>query len=385
VSTAGGPGRRRPGPLLVAGGAVLLVALVVGVAVALARGGGEHPAPRPTSTIGRGVPVCAVVGSPDAAGTDLRIPLLRGLRKAHRELGVTGSLVSARGPDAFRAAVARFARQGCRLVAMAGAEADGAAPHAALAFPRTHFAVIGGSAGNGPPNLAAVRFHLDQAAFQAGYLAAALTTTGRVGEFGSVRDPSVEGLLDGFAAGVRKLNLDRFAGSHVVGWKFDPGTGVFTGSANDAGRGRAAAESLISRGADVLFAIGGGSARAAARVASSVGYTWMIGSGTDRGAGASDPDLWLTSVEERAGVMLRLMIDREVHHRFQAGVVEATYANGGVGLAPFRGLAATIPGNLRYDLEAVAAGLANGSLSTDPATYPKPTPSPGSTSSAPGG
>jgi hypothetical protein len=91
VSTTGGPGRTRSGPLrvLLAAGAALAVAAVA-VVVVVRAGASDGPAPRPTSTIGRGTHICVVVGSAPAIGARFRVPLSRALWKAHREIATTG-------------------------------------------------------------------------------------------------------------------------------------------------------------------------------------------------------------------------------------------------------------------------------------------------------
>jgi basic membrane protein A and related proteins len=377
VDVGDGPERSRSGPLRVLVPAAVGVALVAGGVVALVRAGAEGgPAPRPTSTIGRGVHVCVVVGTTGPDGGEFRVPLRRALWKAHRELATTGSLVEAHGPAPFAAAIRRFIGRGCDLTVTTGVEAPGAILTAARAYPSSHFAILGSTTGGSLPNVTAVRFHPEQAAFLAGYLAAAVSRTGIVGAFGDVSEPEVTRTLDGFAAGVEKLNADRELVIALLGWNPKRQTGLFTGSVDDTRAGRRVAQRLVADGADVVLGVDGQAVRGAAGVLDQVGDSFMIGSGWDWGQFSADPDLWLTGVQERSAVMLRLLIAREVRGEFDPGVVEATLRNGGVGLAKLRGPGGTISGRLKYNIKALALGIIRGEVPIDPSKYP-PLPPPG--------
>ncbi len=359
------------------------LALVAGGVVALVRAGAEGgPQARPSSTIGRGVRVCVVVGTPGPDGGEFRIPLQRALWKAHRELATNGSLVATRGSAAFTAAVERFAAQGCDLTATTGLEAPDATLAAARAHPSSHFAILGSTVGADLPNVTAVRFQPEQAAFLAGYLAAAVSRTGIVGAFGGTRVPEVTRILDGFAAGVLKLNADRQLAIVLLGWNPERRSGLFAGSVDEPLGGRRAAQRLVANGADIVLGVAGEAVRGAATVLNRVGDSFAIGSGWDWAQSGPDPDLWLTGVQERSAVMLRLLIAREVRGEFRPGLVEATLRNGGVGLAKLRGPGGTISGRLKYDVKALGLGIEEGTVSIDPLKY-SPLPAPGATPSGP--
>ncbi len=253
--------------------------------VLVSAGAEERPHPRPTSTIGAGTHICVVVGTPGPEGSRFRIPLNHALWKAHRELATTGSLVEARGPG-VAAAIERFVGRGCDLIAATGVEAGPATLRAAREHPSQHFALIGGTIGAGLPNVAAVNFHTEQAAFLAGYLAAALSQTGIVGAFGSIDAPQVVRVLNGFSAGVQKLNADRELAIALLGWDAATQTGLFTDSVDDPATGKRAAQRLVAKGADIVLAVAGDASRGAAGVLHGVGDSSMIrhrvGLGPDR-------------------------------------------------------------------------------------------------------
>ena len=381
MSTTGGPGRTRSGPFRVLVVLALALAVVAGVVVAVRAGAGGGAEPRPTSTIGRGTRVCVVIGTPGPEGARFRIPLGQSLRLAEHDLAVAGLLATARGTG-VATAIERFASQGCDLITTTGVEAARATATAAPLHPGIHFAVLGGARDPGLPNVTVVRFHLDQPAFLAGYLAAALSRTGIVGAFGSVSDATVIEVLDAFSAGVQKLNLDRDLAIPLLGWDARSDTGMLAGSSDDPEAGLRVAQRLVADGADIVLAVAGDAGRGAAHVTVGVGDAWMIGTGWDWARIANAPHHWITTIQERAGVMLRLLIDREVRGGFRPGFVEATLRNGGVGLAQLHGAGETLSGKLTYSMRELTEQLADGTLSTNPEDYPPPVP-PGATPAGP--
>ncbi len=354
--------------------------------VVLVRANGDRrPAARPTSTAGAGVRVCAVSGSPGPDGARFRAPVARALRSARRELAVSTELEAVTGPQEFAAALERFGAGGCDLVIAVGSEAPAATDAVAGDHPDTHFAVLGASGLSDRPNVLAVRFHPEQAAVLAGYVACAVSTTGIVGAFGGARTPQVEAVLDGFAAGVQRCRKDDVGVGRLLGWQPDTMTGRFARSPDDVEGGRTAGQRLVTYGADVVFAAAGRAGRGAAEVAIGVGDVAMVGFGTDQGATAHVPDVWLASVQEHASAMVRLLIDLEVGGSFRPGVVEATMANGGVGLSALRGTAGSVSLAVQYKLGVLRDGLAAETVPTTPSppASPAPTATPAPTPGVP--
>jgi basic membrane protein A len=61
-------------------------------------------------------------------------------------------------------------------------------------------------------------FATDQAAFPVGYLAVALTQTGKVVTFGGIQTPPVPIFMDGFVLGVEYYNQVKGTDVQVLGW-----------------------------------------------------------------------------------------------------------------------------------------------------------------------
>lgn len=54
---------------------------------------------------------------------------------------------------------------------------------------------------------------------------------------------------------------------------------------------------------------------------------------------------------------------------FKGGVLKGTLANGGVGLAPFHALESRVPISVQAKVAEIKRGVADGSISVDPANY----------------
>jgi basic membrane protein A len=93
------------------------------------------------------------------------------------------------------------------------------------------------------PNVAQVEFLSNEAGFLAGYVAAGISETGKVGVFGGLPVPPVTVFMDGYALGVQWFNSENGASVEVLGWDPDLQTGPFTFSFDPAD-GQAAASDL---------------------------------------------------------------------------------------------------------------------------------------------
>ena len=106
---------------------------------------------------------------------------------------------------------------------------------------------------NGKPLL----FNTQEAAFLAGYVAAAQSTTGTVATFGGIQLPSVTIFMDGFSDGVAKYNEDNGKSVQLLGWDKAAQTGVFAGNFDSQDDGKNIGQSFIDQGADIIMPVAG--------------------------------------------------------------------------------------------------------------------------------
>ena len=163
-------------------------------------------------------------------------------------------------------------------------------------------------------------FQTDEAAFLAGYLAAGMTKTGKVGTFGGIKIPTVTIFMKGFEAGVKYYNQQKSANVEVLGWDTAADDGLFTGNFNSTDDGRKFAESLMQEGADIIMPVAGPVGLGSAAVCKETGNCMIIGVDADWYETAPEyKEVVLTSVlkNDRCG---RLQHDqgrrgRQVHRR----------------------------------------------------------------------
>jgi basic membrane protein A len=271
-----------------------------------------------------------------------------------------------------------FVKQKCGLIVTVGAGMADTTVAVAKRKPEQRFLVTDAGAARGGGNVLSVVFRTDQAAFQAGYLAAEMTTTGTVATFGGIPIANVTSFMNGFAAGVLYYNRLHKRKVKLMGWNPRSQEGAFVSRdpTNFAAFGdRAAAlritADFISLGADIIMPVDGpigedGAGRAVRLTKKGL----LIGVDSDQFFSTPQyTDLWLTSVLKRYRRMVYLAMGEVVDGRFKGGVLTGTLANGGVGLAPFHGLDNRVPPSVRAKLKEIRSGIAKGSISVDPARY----------------
>jgi len=107
------------------------------------------------------------------------------------------------------------------------------------------------------PNVLGLTFATDEAAFLAGYLAAGMTKTGKVGAFGGIKIPTVTIFMKGMEAGVKYYNQQHGTSVELLGWETAADEGLFTGNFESTDDGRRFAESLMDEGADIIMPVAG--------------------------------------------------------------------------------------------------------------------------------
>ena len=237
--------------------------------------------------------------------------------------------------------------------------------------PDQRFAVIDFSFGGVYDNLAEVLFRVDQAGFLAGYLAAGISETGKVGVFGGIPVPDVLAFMDGYALGVEWFNDEYGAGVEVLGWDPDTQSGLFTFNFDNPADGQAAAGQLYDAGADTVFPVAGitsfGAYYEAVERKAAGEEVRVIGVDFDWAGTFGDPDrVILTSVIKDYGPAVFNQIAALVGGTWSGGEVFEGLASGSAEIAPFHMLNRAVPGFLKNDLKDLRAGIIEGIIPTVP-------------------
>jgi basic membrane lipoprotein Med (substrate-binding protein (PBP1-ABC) superfamily)/DNA-binding beta-propeller fold protein YncE len=326
---------------------------------------------RPTATPltpGAGRRLCQVIDPWGGAGDPFVQLTYQGVEQAAGLEGWEAARLAPATVPLINQAVEQFLASDCDLILAPVFSALPAIEAIARANPDQKFLALGYPVDT-PPNMWATSYAADQPAFLAGYAAAWLTKTGKVGTFGGVNhEPEVVRFMDGFALGVAYFNEQHGASVEVLGWDVTRREGLFIGDFCCGPEGAHFASQLMGEGADILLPVAGQAvANGAADAVSRHGSAYVIGVDIDFAQYApGNPDVVLTSIEkhlDRTVVLAATAIDDGT---FTGGLHVGNLATGEVALSPFHALDPLIPEALKADLERIAADIISGRLKTLP-------------------
>ncbi len=299
-----------------------------------------------------------------------------GLDKAVKELGGEDKYIVSNEASDYEPNLTEFASQGYDLVQAAGFFLGGALAKVAVKYPDVNFTVFDysypnsfdvpeGEVGNKEciPNVKGQIFKTDQAAFLAGYLAAGMTKTGKLGYFGGAKIPTVTIFGVGFQFGMDYYNKAHGTSVKLIGWDNNTGEGVFTGDFQDQVKGKEATQSLFDEGVDIFIPVGGQIGIPGFDVARERGGygIWVDTDGYNSLTGVQD--VILTSVMKVMDVSGAAVV-KEVYEGKFKGCTDyvGDIANQGVGIAPYHDLDSKVPADLKKEVEDLMAKIASGEI-----------------------
>ncbi|MBI4674011.1 MAG: BMP family ABC transporter substrate-binding protein, partial [Chloroflexi bacterium] len=212
------------------------------------------------------------VGGPD--DKSFNATSIAGMERAIKELGISpeSKYLQSRQPTDYEKNLQEFVTQKYNMIITVGFLLGLDTAKAAKANPEVKYAIVDyaypdcfGTAVEGKDcgsakeiaNTLGLTFRTEQAAFLAGYLAAGVSKTKKVGTYGGVQIPPVEDFMWGFQAGVNYWNAKHNDKVELLGWDSKTKKGVFTNTFTDPAKGKEAALSLIDEGADVILPVAG--------------------------------------------------------------------------------------------------------------------------------
>ncbi len=323
-----------------------------------------QPAATPTPEAKK-VKVCQVT---DVGGIDdksFNATAWKGVEDAVAKLGVEGKYLESQQQTDYEKNINAFIEEKCDLIVTVGFLLGDATKAAAEKNPDQKFAIV--DFAYDPPlnNVLGLTFATDQAAFLAGYAAAGVTKTGKVGTFGGIQIPPVTVFMDGFALGVRYYNEKHGTNVEVLGWDPEKQTGLFTGNFESTDDGRQMGLTLMDEGADIILPVAGPVGLGTAAAVQERGNAWIIGVDTDWTVSASQyTPIILTSIMKRMDNAVFAAVEQVVKGTFKGGVYVGTLENEGVGIANFP--AGVVSDQLKAELDQVKADIIAGKIKTTP-------------------
>lgn len=299
-----------------------------------------------------------------------------GLTKAVDDLGIQEALAQSQADSDYGPNVDSMVQQNCNLIFGVGFLLEDPIQQAAEANPDTNFALIDSSFAdadskpveleNGKPLV----FNTAEAAFLAGYLAAAQTKTGTVATFGGMPIPSVQIFMDGFADGVAKFNDDKGKDVKLLGWDKEKQEGSFSGDFENQGQGKTLTEQFISQDADVIMPVAGPVGLGAAAAAKAADGTKIIWVDSDGAKSTEYGDIILTSVMKQISTAVFDTAQQGSEDKFSNEPYVGNLENGGVGLAPYGEFDGEVSGDTKTEIDDLKAQIIDGSLKVETPNAP---------------
>jgi len=299
-----------------------------------------------------------------------------GVEQAADELGFEPDVLESQAESDFAPNIQAFIDQGCDLIVTVGFLLGGATATAAEANPDQNFAIVdydfsaaAGDSADEFDNVKELTFSTDQAAFLAGYVAAAMSESGTVGTYGGINIPTVTIFMKGFQLGVEHYNEENGTDVQLEGWDNAADDGLFTGDFENQANGRATTEGLLDQGADIIMPVAGpvglGTIEAIrARPDSNAKVIWVDTDGCV--SVPDDCDLFLTSVMKNMDVAVHDATVETAEGEFEGGLYTGTLENEGVDIAPFNEFEEQVPDEVKTAVDDLRQQIVDGEITTFP-------------------
>lgn len=265
----------------------------------------------------------------------------------------------------------QFVNQKCDFILAVGGLMANATSKIAKANPNQQFGIV--DANPGDANVYPMQFDTAQAAFQAGYLAAGMSKSGKVGTYGGLPIPPVTIFMDGFVDGVSYYNTTKKKNVQALGWNKETQKGSFTNDFAKQDEGKKVSDALVAQGADIIMPVAGGSGLGTTSAAKASGgkynTIWVDVDGCE-----STPDcaaIITTVVKNIPEAVKEAVIKAAGGEKLQAkpGFV-GTLANTGVSIAPFHDFESKVPAELKTEVDKIKADIAAGTITVTSKAQP---------------
>ncbi len=296
-----------------------------------------------------------------------------GLQAAVKDKNLTEVKAESKSDNDYPTNMTAMVQAGCKVIVAVGFKLEDATDKAATANPDIKFAIVDSAPAKPIANVKPLGFNTAQSSFQAGYLAAAMSKSGKVGTFGGIKIPPVTIFMDGFAEGVRYYNQAKSKNVQVLGWDDAKQSGLFTGDFEDKAKGQNTAQNLITQGADIIFPVAGpsglGGLQAAKASNGKVNAIWVDTDGCE--SAAEYCSVLITSVKKGMDVAVQDAVVSVVDNKFDNSQFIGTLDNGGTSLAPFHEFDSKVPAELKTELETLKADIISGKVPVASKAQPK--------------
>jgi basic membrane protein A len=299
-----------------------------------------------------------------------------GLKEAEATLGV--QIASVESPETatqtdYVSGVDSMINEGCNIIINVGFALAAATRDAAKAHTDVNFALIDSGLSNDDfsplslDNVKPLQYDTAEAAFLAGYLAAATSKTGKVATYGGLLFPSVTIFMDGFKQGVAYYNAAKGKNVKVLGAEAnDNQKWSATGDFSDVAKGKTLTEQFFAQGADIVLPVAGPVGKGSGQATLDHKGTYVIGVDSDWYGIAAHAEYKaniLTSIEKKMAKAVLETIKSGVDKTFKGGDANqyvGNLANGGVQISAQHDVA--YPAGVQAELDELQKKIVAGDL-----------------------
>jgi basic membrane protein A len=271
-----------------------------------------------------------------------------GLEAVRDSLGAEVSHIHTRTPADFEENFRQYGSQGFDLVIGHGFEFQDAAVRVAPSYPNTVYVITSGRVVG--PNLAGISFAFEEASYQAGMLAGAVTKSNILGVIGGTELPPVKASFAAFELGAKSVNPKvQVIVSYIGNW-------------DDVSAGKEQALAQIARGADMIFQNADAAGLGAFQAARDNKSKGVLVFGTNSNQNGVAPDVVIASVViDQPKAFLR--IAREVQGKtFKGRVINMGVKEDVVRLVLNPAMTDRVPAPMRAAIDSVGASLRRGTF-----------------------
>lgn len=292
-----------------------------------------------------------------------------GVQDAAEELNSDFKQFESKNENDYAGALESFVAQGCDAIVTVGFALSAATVESAKQNPEIEYILIDDAADNDfngtkdADNIKPILYDTAQAAFLAGYAAADYTKTGVVGTYGGQPFPTVTIFMDGFKQGVDYYAKEKGKAVKLVGFQGGD-KGTFTGGFDANEKATNTAKQILEQNADVILPVGGPIYQGALTAIADSGKDVAL-VGVDADFYETDPntqDVVFTSILKNMKQSTFEAVVAAGEDKFDAEAYVGTLENDGVGIAPFHNFEDKISDTLVSELDAVKAGIIDGSI-----------------------
>lgn len=276
-----------------------------------------------------------------------------GLQRAMKDLHVDGKYVESNTPADYKTNLTQLASADYNLVFAVGYKMEDALKEVAPQFPHVKFAIVDSSA-PAQPNCAGLLFKEEQGTFLAGFLAASMSKTKKIGFVGGEEIALIKKFEAGYRAGAKTA---------------DPNVTVlttYTGDWNDLNKGKSDAEQEFGNGADIIFHAAGKAGLGVIEAAKEKG-SGFYAIGVDQDQDWVAPGRVLTSMVKHVDNAVFDIVQRDQAGHFEPGDHVYDLKQNGVGLSEMKYTRKDIPPDVLARLQKLTQMIADGQV-TPPTT-----------------